>query len=78
MLWMVLGSGIILCLVRLCIKLTHLMWCRSFAVELNNKLFHNTFGYANDDAGRAKGLGADYADRMFNIEGIQVGLDKWC
>ena len=55
-----------------------MMWCRSFAVELNNKLFHYTFGYANDDAGRAKGLGADYADRMFNIEGIQVGLDKRC
>ncbi|GAX80725.1 hypothetical protein CEUSTIGMA_g8160.t1 [Chlamydomonas eustigma] len=45
---------------------------KSFGAEMNSKLFYNTYGYENTDAGRAKGLGADYADRMFNIEGIQV------
>ena len=42
-------------------------------MELNNKLFQNTYGIVNDEAGRAKGLGSDYADRLFNIDGVQVG-----
>lgn len=43
-------------------------------MELNDKLFYNTYGIQNDEAGRAKGLGSDYADRLFNIEGVQVGV----
>ena len=46
---------------------------RSFSVDLNDKMFQNTFGFENDEAGRVKGLGADYAARMFNFEGIEVG-----
>ncbi len=40
-------------------------------MELNDKLFQNTYGFQNDEAGRAKGLGADYADRMFNVNGLK-------
>ena len=47
---------------------------RSFSVALNDKLFQNTYGFENDDAGRLKVLGADYAGRMFNVDGIQVRL----
>ncbi len=46
--------------------------CRNFQTELMDKLFQNTYGFANDEAGRAKGLGADYADRLFNMEGVRV------
>lgn len=42
-------------------------------MDLNDKMFQNTFGFENDEAGRVKGLGADYAARMFNFEGIEVG-----
>ncbi len=42
------------------------------------QLFYNTYGCDNDDAGRTKGLGADYAGRLFNVEGIQVGTLILC
>lgn len=41
---------------------------RTFTTELNNRLFYNTFQYENDQAGRAKGLGQDFADRLFNLD----------
>ena len=46
---------------------------RSFAVELNDKQFSNAYGFENDEAGRTKGLGADFADRLFNIDNVEVG-----
>uniref|UniRef100_A0A7R9VRG9 Uncharacterized protein n=1 Tax=Chlamydomonas euryale TaxID=1486919 RepID=A0A7R9VRG9_9CHLO len=49
---------------------------KSFAVELNNKLFHNTYGFENTEEGRAKSLGADYAGRMFSVEGVQARTNE--
>lgn len=48
---------------------------KSFAVEMNNKLFHNTYGVENNDAGREKGLGKDFAGRMFNAEGFNPVIE---
>lgn len=40
-------------------------------MEWNDKFFHNTYGYENDEKGRTKVLGDDFAKRMFNVDGLQ-------
>ncbi|KAG1658751.1 hypothetical protein FOA52_000864 [Chlamydomonas sp. UWO 241] len=57
-------------------KVNDTMLFKSFAVDLNNKLFQNTYGFENTEAGRTKGLGADYAGRMFSMEGVETRVDE--
>jgi hypothetical protein len=39
---------------------------RVFFQELEDKMFFNTFGFDNDEQGRSKALGGDFADVFFN------------
>lgn len=56
-------------------KVNDMAMFKSFAVEVNDKLFQNTYGYQNDEQGRTKVLGADYADRMFNMDTVTQGSE---